>query len=115
MSFDNLINFYKDFEIFPDIISLTQIKFVFSYLSEMFVQENSNNNKTKSNFNINLVTSYYDINESKSFVNDFKNSSAQQQKECLNYSLFLESLFISAMTFKFNEKFSSIDKVFYLY
>jgi len=37
-----------------------------------------------------------------------------QIKQCLNYALFLESLFISAMTFKFNEKFSDVDKVFYL-
>ena len=51
MEFDRLINFYKDFEIFPDIISLTQIKNIFNYLSEMFVEEEKNMNKTKSNFN----------------------------------------------------------------
>ena len=54
MTFDNLINFYKDFEIFPDIISLPQIKLIFNLLSEMFLQENMNNNnninKSKCNF-----------------------------------------------------------------
>jgi len=127
MTFDNLINFYKDFEIFPDIISLTQIKFIFNFLSEMFVQENLNNNninKSKCNFLrkikfilfyhiYNLVTSYYDINDNKSFMNESK-TTIMQHKQFLNYALFLESLFISAVTFKFNEKFTDIDKVLLL-
>jgi len=51
MQFENLINFYKDFEIFPDIVSLSQIKNIFNFLSEMFVPENNTTmNKTKSNY-----------------------------------------------------------------
>ncbi len=63
------------------------------------------------------MTSYYDINDNKSFMNESKIGNLQN-KQLLNYALFLESLFISAITFKFNEKFNDIDKVlifFYIF
>lgn len=45
-----MFEFYKDFSIFPDIITLIQIKTIFNSLSEYFANEtiNETNNKTKS-------------------------------------------------------------------
>ena len=65
------------------------------------------------------MTSYYDIN--KSNMTDMKSSTMGmgQNKQCLNYALFLESIFVSAISFKFNDKFTDVDKVciflFYLF
>ena len=61
------------------------------------------------------MTSYKETNESKSNMIDGKNSVNIQNKKCLNYALFLESLAISAMTFKSNENFSDIEKVWFLF
>jgi len=49
MCFEQMFEFYKDFSIFPDIITLIQIKTIFNSLSEYFADEANNeaNNKTK--------------------------------------------------------------------
>ena len=49
MSFEQLFDFYKDFALFPDIITLVQIKTIFNSLSDHFYNEsNINLNKNKS-------------------------------------------------------------------
>jgi len=58
MSFEQLFEFYKDFSIFPDIITLVQIKTIFNSLSEYFNNEaNKEGNKTKRKF----IFSYFKI------------------------------------------------------
>lgn len=54
-----------------------------------------------------------DVSESKSFFTDSENPAKKRinKRNYINYPLFLESLAITAMTFKFNDKFSEIDKV----
>jgi len=53
MSFEQMFDFYKDFSIFPDIITLIQIKTIFNSLSEYFNNEANKeaNNTTKRIFN----------------------------------------------------------------
>jgi len=52
MSFEQLFDFYKDFAIFPDIITLIQIKTIFNSLSEYFNNEMNKEipQKNKRNF-----------------------------------------------------------------
>jgi hypothetical protein len=52
MSFEQLFDFYKDFGLFPDIITLVHIKTIFNSLSEYFNKETMNEaNKLKRNLN----------------------------------------------------------------
>lgn len=57
-----------------------------------------------------------DMTQNKSFYTDIetKNKKKNIRKNFINYPLFLESLAITAMSFKFNERFSDIDKVLLL-
>ena len=54
-----------------------------------------------------------DMSQSRSFYTDTESKTKRTllKRNFINYPLFLESLAITAMTFKFNEKFSDIDKV----
>ena len=57
MSFEQLLDFYKDFSIFPDIVTLIQIKTIFNTLSETL--ENDTNkinfyNKSRGILNFNM-------------------------------------------------------------
>lgn len=113
MTFENIFEFYKDFEIFPDIIPLWKIKEIFEclsekYSSEEFIKTNLNKTKCKIN-NKNNFEIANDINETNTFTIDGRINF--QKTKIINYNLFLQSLAISAMFFKFNEKFSNIDKV----
>ena len=92
MNFEMIFNFYKDFEIFPEIVNLIQLKNIFFVLSESMCsnskeQEKSENGQGKRNL--------------------LKN-------EYINYPLFLESIAFSAMFFRFEESFNNIDKLLYM-
>jgi len=53
------------------------------------------------------------MTQNKSFYNDTetKIKKNKMKNNFINYPLFLESLAITAMSFKFNERFTDIDKV----
>jgi hypothetical protein len=55
-----------------------------------------------------------DMSHNRSFYTDTESKIAKKinRKNYINYPIFLESLAITAMTFKFNERFTDIDKVF---
>lgn len=115
-----MFEFYKDFSIFPDIITLIQIKTIFNSLSEYFnnVENKEATNKTKCifsflKFSFLVSQSMIDVTQNKSYFTDIETKIKKKnlKKNFINYPLFLESLAITAMSFKFNERFTDIDKV----
>ncbi len=57
-----------------------------------------------------------DVTQNKSFYTDIETKTKKKnlKKNLINYPLFLESLAITAMSFKFNDRFTDIDKVIFL-
>ena len=85
MKFYQLFDFYKNFQLFPELISLSQMKAVFFILCESSsVNEDNNNNKNKNSI------------------------------EEIDFSLFLQSLVISSMLFNFKDIISDIDRLLYI-
>lgn len=123
MSFEHLFDFYKDFSIFPDIITLIQMKTIFNTLSETLENDTIKinfSNKSRGIFvfkyeNCVVNNSFIDMTMNKSLHEENENKIMKTfpKKDLINYHLFLESLAITAMKFKFNEKFSDLDKVNY--
>ena len=97
MTFEQFFDFYKDFSIFPDIINLIQIKKIFSTLSEVYSHRE-----------------IHEVAESGSFILIDNLNVKQVNHDYINFNLFLQSLVIAAMYFKFNENFKDIDKCIYL-
>ena len=85
MKFYQLFDFYKNFQLFPELISLSQMKAVFFILCESSSINEDNNNKANKN-NI----------------------------EEIDFSLFLQSLVISSMFFNFKDIISDIDRLLYI-
>lgn len=104
MTFDQFFDFFKDFSLFPDIVNLIQVKNVFFTLAEIYSCQHvtSRNPHDESE----LLSLNSDINH--------LNTNKQNQKVCINFPLFLESLAVTAMHFKFDDKFRDIDKLLYL-
>jgi hypothetical protein len=85
MKFYQLFDFYKNFQLFPELISLSQMKAVFFILCESSsVNEDNNNKKNKNSI------------------------------EEIDFSLFLQSLVISSMLFNFKDIISDIDRLLYI-
>ena len=82
--FNGFINFYKDFEIFPDLINLVQLKNIFLFLVNL-----------KKNSKIDSSLSIEDLN--------------LENKNFLTYSEFIYSLSLTALLFDYDENFSSIE------
>jgi hypothetical protein len=78
MKFINFLDFYTQFEIFPELITLTLIKTIFFTLNE-----SSNNNANNS--------------EENSMNSEVQNSKIQIER--LDFAQFLDSLAITAMFF----------------
>ena len=90
MKFPNFLEFYTQFELFPELISLTQMKTIFFALNES--SNNYNNNNT---------------------MND-ENKNSQIQVEKLDFNLFLHALAITAMFFNYKDIVTDIDRLLYL-
>ena len=85
MKFYQLFDFYKNFQLFPELISLSQMKAVFFILCESSsINEDNNNKQNKNNI------------------------------EEIDFSLFLQSLVISSMFFNFKDIISDIDRLLYI-
>jgi hypothetical protein len=104
MTFDQFFDFFKDFSLFPDIVNLIQVKNIFFTLAEIYSCQHitSRNPHDESE----LLSLNSDINH--------LNTNKQSQKVCINFPLFLESLAVTAMHFKFDDQFRDIDKLLYL-
>lgn len=104
MTFDQFFDFFKDFSLFPDIVNLIQVKNIFFTLAEIYSCQHitSRNPHDESE----LLSLNSDINH--------LNTNKQSQKVCINFTLFLESLAVTAMHFKFDDQFRDIDKLLYL-
>ena len=88
MSFSNFLDFYTQFDLFPELISLSKMKTIFLALNEL-----SNNN-------------YNTINS--------ENKNNQIQIERLNFNLFLTALGITAMLFNYKDIVSDLDRLLYI-
>ena len=88
MKFPNFLDFYTHFNLFPDLISLSQMKTIFIALNELF-----NNN--------------YNTNNS-----EIKNTQIQTEK--LDFNMFLAALAITAMFFNYKNIVTDIDRLLYL-
>ena len=91
MKFSNFLDFYTQFELFPELISLTQMKTIFFTLNEM-----SNN----------------DINSNDSMSSEIKNTQIQVEK--LNFTQFLDAMAITAMFFNYKNIVTDLDRLLYL-
>ena len=91
MKFTNLLDFYTQFELFPELISLSQMKTIFFALNESSNINNNNNNSMNS---------------------ELKNTQIQVEK--LNFNLFLEALAITAMFFNYKDIVTDLDRLLYL-
>ena len=85
MKFYQFFDFYKNFGIFPELISLTQLKTIFFSLCESYSSNSEGDSKN-----------------------------IQKKNEQIDISLFLESLGISSMFFNFKDIISDIDRLLYL-
>ena len=97
MKFTNFLDFYTQFELFPELISLTQIKTIFFSLSES-ANNNNNNDINKSIYN--------------SASSEMTNS--QMQIEEFNFEQFLKALAITAMLFNYENIVTDLDRLLYL-
>ena len=89
MKFTNLLEFYTQFELFPELISLTQMKTIFFALTS-----NNNNN----------------INDSMN--SEIKNSQIKIEK--LNFEQFKDTLAITAMFFNYKNIVTDLNRLLYL-
>ncbi len=103
MTFDQFFDFYKDFSLFPDVVNLIHVKNIFSALSEIFGSQNT-------------FAKHSDESDLRSLNSDINHLSVNKtkQKVCINFPLFMESLAMTAMHFKFDQSFRDIDKLLYL-
>ena len=95
IKFTNFLEFFTQFELFPELISLTQIKVIFFTLNESTRIFNLN---TTNNLRMNT---------------EYKNTHIIQV-ERLDYSKFLEALAITAMIFNYKNIVNDIDRLIYL-
>ena len=93
MKFTNFLDFYTQFEIFPELITLTLIKTIFFTLNE-----SSNNNANNS--------------EENSMNSEVQNSKIQIER--LDFAQFLDSLAITAMFFNYKNIMTDLDRLLYL-
>jgi hypothetical protein len=96
MIFSMFLEFYTQFELFPEMISLTQMKTIFFALTE---PSNNNNNSNNNNYNDTMNSEY-------------KNSQIQMEK--LNFDLFIQALAITAMFFNYKDIVTDLDRLLYL-
>ena len=95
MKFSNFLNFFTEFELFPELITLTQIKiifFSFNESSKIYLSNNIDNNQTTNT--------------------EYKNT--QIQVERLDYDKFLEALAITAMIYNYKNIVNDVDRLIYL-
>jgi hypothetical protein len=85
MKFYQFFDFYKYFDIFPELLSLSQMKAIFFTLCESSSVSLENNNKA-----------------------------CTKKTEQIDFILFLESLGISSMFFNFKDIISDIDRLLYI-
>ena len=90
MNFTNLLEFYSQFELFPELISLTQMKTIFFTLTSNN-SNNVNNNSTDS---------------------EIKNSQVKIEK--LDFEQFKETLAITAMFFNYKNIVTDLNRLLYL-
>ena len=89
MKFSHFLEFYTQFNLFPELITLNQMKIIFFTLNEA---KTGNNNI--------------------SIISESKNT--QIQTERLDYNKFLEALAITAMIFNYKNIVNDIDRMIYL-
>ena len=97
MKFSHFLEFYTQFDLFPELITLNQLKIIFFALNDTSRINKENMNTT--NYNMTYNTEY-------------KNT--QIKVERLDYDKFLESLAITAMIFNYKNIVNDIDRLIYL-
>jgi hypothetical protein len=91
MKFSNFLDFYTQFELFPELITLTQMKTIFFALNEVSNNNNGNDNSMNS---------------------ETKNSQIQVEK--LDFNQFLSAFAITAMFFNYKNIVNDLDRLLYL-
>ena len=94
MKFSNFLEFFTKFELFPELITLTQIKIIF--------------------FSLNGSSKILNLNTTNNPSVNAENKNTQIQVERLDYNKFLESLAITAMIFNYKDIVNDIDRLIYL-
>lgn len=90
IDYSEFSKFFSDFEIFPNVLNIIQMKTIYYSMHELFLQE------LKSEEILN-----------KNYLNVKKNLK-------INYEYFLESLFLSSSFIKTNQELNSVEKIVYL-
>jgi hypothetical protein len=100
IKYENFFTFYKDFNIYPEIINIVQLKNIFSTLSDLLISSIENS--------MTLTKSQNDSNISESIKTEFV------KYEKLNFNLFIDSLILSSMHTKLHFEGNEVCKIFYL-
>lgn len=92
IDYGRLFNFYKDFEIFPDLINLIQLKTIFSSLHEILAEQIFSE---ENEIEIDLIKEIKDNGK-------------------INFNSFMDSLLLTSIYIRREEDISSIERILYL-
>jgi hypothetical protein len=98
MKFSHFLEFYTQFDLFPELITLNQLKIIFFALNDTSRINNKYMNRTNNN---NLTTN-----------TEYRNTQIKVEK--LDFDKFMESLVITAMIFNYKNIVNDIDRLIYL-
>ena len=98
MKFSHFLEFYTQFDLFPELITLNQLKIIFFALNDTSRINNKYMNRTNNN---NLTTN-----------TEYRNTQIKVEK--LDFDKFMESLVITAMIFNYKNIVNDVDRLIYL-
>ncbi len=92
INYAGVYNFFKDFEIYPKLINLIQLKTIFFSLHEILSEQ------------ISIEENEYDFKEIKEIKEKLK----------INFNSFMDTILLSSIHIRLNEEISHIEKILYL-
>lgn len=92
IDYSGLYNFYKDFEVFPDLINLIQLKTIYSSLHEILSEQILNE---ENEIEIKLI---------KEIKDNYK----------INFNSFMDTLLLTSIHIRNQEDITSIERILYL-
>lgn len=92
IDYTGVYNFYKDFEIFPDIINLIHLKTIYSSLHEILAEQILNE---ENEIDIRLIKEIKDNNK-------------------INFNSFMDTLLLISIHIRAEEEITSIERILYL-
>ena len=102
--FKDFFEFYKNFDIFPELINLIELKNIFYTLSDNF-------NKNQNNLNSNKLE---DLSNNNRTINTKNKERENIKNNKIDFELFLQSLALSAMFFNYKDIITDMDRMLFI-